>query len=203
MDHETGPWVWTMRLDCETGPWDWTVRLDREIGPWDWTMRLDHLTGLWEWTMRLECETWSWYWNFRLDIETGPWAWTVRLDRGTETWDWIVRLYPLWHYRLWSFKSRDTKLKIFLHKNQHTQRKLLNFANWTNGEPQYIRILQKSKFLKLIISFIHYFWCQNWDQWHKMSGKNTHIYFFKRVWAENIGKKTKKFQKRKSCRQLS
>ena len=34
------------------------------------------------------------------------------------------------------FKTRDTKLERFLHKNQHTQRKLLNFENWTNGEPQ-------------------------------------------------------------------
>ena len=42
----------------------------------------------------------------------------------------------IWHYRLWSFKTRDTKLERFLHKNQHTQRKLLNFENWTNGEPQ-------------------------------------------------------------------
>ena len=39
-------------------------------------------------------------------------------------------------YRLWSFKTRDTKLERFLHKNQLTQRKLLNFENWTNGEPQ-------------------------------------------------------------------
>ena len=38
--------------------------------------------------------------------------------------------------------------------------------------------LQKSEFLKLIISFFHYFWSQNWDQWHKMSRKNTHKYFF-------------------------
>ena len=42
----------------------------------------------------------------------------------------------LWHYRLWSFKTRDTKLERFLKKNRHTQRKLLNFENWTNGEPQ-------------------------------------------------------------------
>ena len=35
------------------------------------------------------------------------------------------------------FKTRDTKLERFLHKNQHTQRKLLNFENWTNGVPQY------------------------------------------------------------------
>jgi hypothetical protein len=27
-----------------------------------------------------------------------------------------------------------TKLEIFLPKNQHTQRKLLNFENWFNGE---------------------------------------------------------------------
>ena len=29
-----------------------------------------------------------------------------------------------------------TKLEIFLHKNQHTQRKFLNFENWTSGGPQ-------------------------------------------------------------------
>ena len=58
-----------------------------------------------------------------------------------------------------------------------------------------LRSLQKSEFLKLIISFFHYFWCQNQDQCHKMSGKNTHmcIFYFwfknKQVWAEKIGKK--------------
>ena len=40
---------------------------------------------------------------------------------------------PLWHYRLWSFKTRDTKLERFLQKTQHTQRKLLNFENWCSG----------------------------------------------------------------------
>ena len=33
-----------------------------------------------------------------------------------------------WRYRLWSFKTRDTKLERFLDK---TQRKLLNCENWT------------------------------------------------------------------------
>ena len=42
----------------------------------------------------------------------------------------------LWQYRLWSFKSRDTKLERFLSKNQHTQSKLLNFENLTNEEPK-------------------------------------------------------------------
>ena len=39
---------------------------------------------------------------------------------------------PIWQYGLWSFQT--TKLKRFLPKNQHTQRKLLNFENWVNGE---------------------------------------------------------------------
>ena len=40
----------------------------------------------------------------------------------------------LWQYGLWSFQTGDTKLEIFLPKNQHTQRKLLNFEFWINGE---------------------------------------------------------------------
>ena len=31
---------------------------------------------------------------------------------------------------------QNKKLERFLPKNQHTQRKVLNFENWTNGEPQ-------------------------------------------------------------------
>ena len=53
----------------------------------------------------------------------------------------IVSLYytlsdtlTLWQYRLWSFQTGGTKLERFLPKNQHTQRKFLNFENWTNGE---------------------------------------------------------------------
>ena len=42
----------------------------------------------------------------------------------------------LWHYRLWSFQGRDTKLERFLAKNQHAQRNFLNFENWTNGKYQ-------------------------------------------------------------------
>ena len=32
------------------------------------------------------------------------------------------------------FKRGGTKLERFLPKNQHTQRKLLNFENWVNGK---------------------------------------------------------------------
>ena len=61
-------------------------------------------------------------------------------DSGAETQNVKKFRYVLgcsvWHYQLWSFKTRDTKLERFLHKNQRTQRKSLNFENWTNGEPQ-------------------------------------------------------------------
>ena len=40
----------------------------------------------------------------------------------------------LWQYGLWSFQAGGTKLVRFLHKNEHTQRRLLNFENWVNGE---------------------------------------------------------------------
>ena len=49
----------------------------------------------------------------------------------------------LWQYRLWSFQMGHTKLERFLHKNQCTQRKLLNFENWINGG---LRSFQKSEF---------------------------------------------------------
>ena len=35
------------------------------------------------------------------------------------------------------------KLKSFLHKNQHTQRKLLNFEFWINGELSKIGQIEK------------------------------------------------------------
>ena len=36
--------------------------------------------------------------------------------------------------RVVEFSNGDTKLERFLPKNQHTQRKLLNFEFWINGE---------------------------------------------------------------------
>jgi hypothetical protein len=51
---------------------------------------------------------------------------------------WVLTLATLvstlWQYGLWSFPAGGTKLERFLPKNQHTQRKLLNFESWVNGE---------------------------------------------------------------------
>jgi hypothetical protein len=59
-------------------------------------------------------------------------------------------MYTIWQYRLLSFQTRGTKLERFLPKNQHTQRKLLNFENWNSGG---LRIFQKSEFLK--VNYFH------------------------------------------------
>ena len=42
--------------------------------------------------------------------------------------------YSFWQYKLWSFQMGGKTLERFLPKNQHTQRKLLNFENCVNGE---------------------------------------------------------------------
>ena len=54
----------------------------------------------------------------------------------------------LWQYGLWCFQAGGTKLERFLPKNQHTQRKLLNFENWVN---EGLRSFKKSEFQKSII----------------------------------------------------
>ena len=63
----------------------------------------------------------------------------------------------LWQYGLSSFKAGGIKLEIFLPKNQHTQRKFLNFDNWTIMGS--LSSLQKSEVLKLIILIFH---VKNW-----------------------------------------
>ena len=40
----------------------------------------------------------------------------------------------VWQYGMWSFQRRYTKLERFLPKNQHTQRKLMNFEFWIDGD---------------------------------------------------------------------
>ena len=93
-----------------------------------------------------------------------------------------------------TLRPRQLTQASFLQKNQTLQNVFLISVT---QRAQSLSSLQKSEFLKLIISFFHYFGCQNWDQCHKMSGKNTYIYFFyfwfknKQVWAEKPRKSSK------------
>ena len=56
----------------------------------------------------------------------------------------------VWQYGLWTFQAGGKKLERFLPKNQHTQRKLLNFENWVNGEVSII--LENKVIQKLMLS---------------------------------------------------
>ena len=46
----------------------------------------------------------------------------------------LMLIITLWQYGLCSFQVGGTKLERFLPKNQHTQRKLLNFQFWINSK---------------------------------------------------------------------
>ena len=60
--------------------------------------------------------------------------------------------YVLWQYGLSSFQAGGTELERFMPKNQHTQRKLLNFKNWCNGEvSKFGHRLIKCNYLKIDI----------------------------------------------------
>jgi hypothetical protein len=86
-------------------------------------------------------------------------------------WKWTIGPYGITGYGVSSpgiQNYKDFCIKINIPKG--------NYRILRIGLTGSLSSLQKSEFLKLIISFFHYFWCQNWDQWHKMSGKNTHIY---------------------------
>ena len=53
--------------------------------------------------------------------------WVLRLVLCLRVYALPALLRPLWQYGLWSFQTGGTKLERFLPKNQHTQRKLMNF----------------------------------------------------------------------------
>ena len=60
------------------------------------------------------------------------------------------RTATVWQYGLGSFQTGGTKLERFLPKNQHTQRKSLNFENWINrgfrSFQKKIRVLKVNNF---------------------------------------------------------
>ena len=55
------------------------------------------------------------YWVFQITLLT---RWGGQVVHEATLILKLVELKQLWHYRLWSFQGRDTKLERFLHKNQ-------------------------------------------------------------------------------------
>ena len=125
---------------------------------------------------------------------------TNEAGKLTHIQSWYLHIHYSNQIRVVVFKVPHLTQASLLQKHQTLQNVFLISEMLRRHRASVVSSLQKSEFLKLIIPFFHYLWCQNWDQWHKMSGKNTHIYFFyfwfknKRVWAEKIRKKRKPFK---------
>ena len=73
-----------------------------------------------------------------------------------------------WQYQLWTFQARDTKLKSFLSKNHHAQRKLLNFWNWCSAVGRCQKVPKfdfQSQFSmsKIIGIFLNFFFIEEYE----------------------------------------
>ena len=90
------------------------------------------------------------------------------------------QICKLWQYGLWSFQTGVTKLERFLAKNQHTQRKLLNFEFWINGE--------LSKSAKIWLSKSIFYVKNHSNLSHFFSLKNTNLgaHFLLLTFFDNI-----------------
>ena len=76
----------------------------------------------------------------------------------------------IWQYGLWGFQTGSTKLERFLPKDQHTQRKLSNFENWSNGEvsksaksPNFLTFKVNLLYQKLSESFSIFFFIEEYQ----------------------------------------
>ena len=66
------------------------------------------------------------------EFSTCNYFWQIQIE--VRSWKFSTIGWKVWQYKLWSFQMGGTRLEIFLPKNQHTQRKVSNFENWSNGE---------------------------------------------------------------------
>ena len=71
----------------------------------------------------------------------------------------LENLWSVWQYELWSFQMGDTKLERFLPKNQHTQRKLLNFGLMASCQKvpkfDFQSQFSMSKIIRIFLIFFH------------------------------------------------
>ena len=112
-------------------------------------VKLPEILGGFHPALELDFPKWYRFWNIRtISGYFGGWLCVSLCNEQTnKMWMWkegilkrhclayqIVEGCRVWQYGLWSFQTGGTKLERFLGKNQHPQRKLLNFENWISGE---------------------------------------------------------------------
>ena len=103
----------------------------------------------------------------------------------------LVRdIHIVWQYGLWSFQTGGTKLERFLPKNQHGQRKFLNFENWTIEEPQQLAKIRAFKvdYFILPLFLVPKLRSVAQNEWKK----HPYIYF------STFGSKINEFERKKS-----
>ena len=79
--------------------------------------------------------------QFSVGIALDPFNYYVSIFQGVRNWSFLPILSAEsmlnMAVRVVEFSnSKGIRIERFLPKNQHAQRKLLNFENWTSGEPQ-------------------------------------------------------------------
>ena len=65
--------------------------------------------------------------------------------------------------RVVEFSNGGTKLKRFLPKNQHTQRKLLKFENWDNAKMSKFDFQSQFSSAKIIRIFLNFFFIEEYQ----------------------------------------
>ena len=113
--------------------------------------------------------------NLTKQIQKLKVKWVLKLPMGGHNQNWFIGSWStpiLGCPRLWQIKKK------YLHNE--------GIYKWFNCRPIFFwyQLLRKLEFLKLIVLLSHYFWCQIWDQWHKLSG-NKHLYIFFYLWFKN------------------
>ena len=90
----------------------------------------------------------------------------------------------LWQYGLWSFQTGGTKLERFLPKNQHTQRKLLNFENWVNGKVS--KSAKSPNLLTFKVNFLYQKLSESFSIFFSLKNINLGAHFLLLTFFDNI-----------------
>ena len=92
---------------------------------------------------------------------------------------WII-----WQYGLWTFQTGGTKLERFLPKNQHTQRKLLNFENWVSGEVS--KSAKSPNLLTFKVNFLYQKLSESFSFFFSLKNINLGAHFLLLTFFDNI-----------------
>ena len=86
--------------------------------------------------------------------------------------------------RVVEFSNGGIKLERFLPKNQHTQRKLLNFENWVNGEVS--KSVKKCQNLTFKVNFLCQKLSESFSIFFSLKNINSGAHFLLLKFFDNV-----------------